>query len=128
MRPWHSARAASIVSTSRVDSVEILSRGSRDSADSSFSQLSSTKKVSVSLRMTARSKTFCVSAPCRDVYTMVGAPYISESVQNRCKELGIGYVDITNQLPATRERTVLLELLRVMRSLQNDGIEVVICG
>lgn len=37
-------------------------------------------------------------------------------------------IDITNQFPATRERTVLLELLRVVRSLQDEGIEVVICG
>ncbi len=37
-------------------------------------------------------------------------------------------IDITNQFPPTRERTVLLELLRVVRSLQTEGIEVVICG
>jgi hypothetical protein len=39
-----------------------------------------------------------------------------------------GAIDITNQFPATRERTVLLELLRVVRNLRSDGIEVVICG
>jgi hypothetical protein len=39
-----------------------------------------------------------------------------------------GAIDITNQFPPTRERTVLLELLRVVRSLQAEGIEVVICG
>jgi len=68
MRPWQSARAASIISTSRSDSVESPSRGFRDSADdcrgsadSRFSQLPSTKNVSVSLRMTARSRTFCNS-------------------------------------------------------------------
>ena len=37
-------------------------------------------------------------------------------------------IDIANQFPPTRERTVLLELLRVVRSLQTEGIEVVICG
>ena len=37
-------------------------------------------------------------------------------------------IDITNQFPPTRERTVLQELLRVVRNLQNEGIEVVICG
>ena len=37
-------------------------------------------------------------------------------------------IDITNQFPATRERTVLLELLRVARNLQSEGIAVVICG
>jgi hypothetical protein len=39
-----------------------------------------------------------------------------------------GVIDITNQFPATRERTVLLELLRVVRNLRSEGIEVVICG
>jgi hypothetical protein len=39
-----------------------------------------------------------------------------------------GAIDITNQFPATRERTVLLELLRVVRNLQREGIEVMICG
>lgn len=39
-----------------------------------------------------------------------------------------GTIDITNQFPATRERTVLLELLRVVRNLQTEGIEVTICG
>src|ERR1700727_2495934 len=61
MRPWHSARAASMISTSRSDNVESPSRGCRDSADSSFSQLSSTKNVSVSLRITARSTQFGVN-------------------------------------------------------------------
>jgi len=37
-------------------------------------------------------------------------------------------IDITNQFPPTRERTVLLELLRVVHSLQTEGIDVVICG
>lgn len=37
-------------------------------------------------------------------------------------------IDITNQFPPTRERTVLLELLRVVRNLQNEGIEFVLCG
>jgi hypothetical protein len=37
-------------------------------------------------------------------------------------------IDITNQFPPTRERIVLLELLRVVHRLQNEGIEVVICG
>lgn len=30
----------------------------------------------------------------RDLYPMVAAPYISESVQRRCKELGVGYIDL----------------------------------
>lgn len=39
-----------------------------------------------------------------------------------------GAIDITNRFPPTRERTVLLELLRVVRNMQNEGIEIVICG
>jgi hypothetical protein len=39
-----------------------------------------------------------------------------------------GAIDITNQFPPTRERTVLVELLRVVRNLQAEGIDVVICG
>ena len=39
-----------------------------------------------------------------------------------------GVIDITNQFPPTRQSTVLLELLRIVRNLQNEGIEVVICG
>jgi hypothetical protein len=37
-------------------------------------------------------------------------------------------IDITNRFPPTRERTVLLELLRVVRSPAEGRDEVVICG
>src|SRR5215813_3293156 len=60
IRPWVSARTASIISTSRSSNAE-SPRFGEDSADSVVSQLSSTTKVSVSLRMTARSTTFCNS-------------------------------------------------------------------
>src|SRR5215469_15016110 len=60
IRPWLSARAASIISTSRSPNVERPLRCD-DSSDSLSSQLSSTTKVSVSLRITARSTTFCNS-------------------------------------------------------------------
>jgi hypothetical protein len=36
--------------------------------------------------------------------------------------------DISNQFPPTRERTILLELLRVVRILQSEGMKVVVCG
>src|SRR6266404_823211 len=29
-----------------------------------------------------------------DLYPMVAAPYISDSVQRRCKQLGVGYIDL----------------------------------
>src|SRR5215831_8259458 len=60
IRPRVSARAASIISTSRFSSAERPRLGESPS-DSGVSQLSSTTKVSVSLRMTARSTTFCNS-------------------------------------------------------------------
>ncbi len=37
-------------------------------------------------------------------------------------------IDIAQQFEATRERTVLEELLRVVRALQAEGIEGVVCG
>lgn len=37
-------------------------------------------------------------------------------------------IDLTNQSPPSRERTVLLELFRIVRSLQNEEIEAVVCG
>ncbi len=60
-RPWLSAKAASMISTSRSANAERPSRGGADAAVARFSQLSSTENVSVSLRMTARSTTFCNS-------------------------------------------------------------------
>ena len=29
-----------------------------------------------------------------DLYPMIAAPYLSDSVQKRCKELGVGYIDL----------------------------------
>jgi hypothetical protein len=37
-------------------------------------------------------------------------------------------IEITKDFPASRERTVLLELLNVMKTLKQSQIEVVICG
>jgi hypothetical protein len=37
-------------------------------------------------------------------------------------------IEITKDFPATRERSVLLELLRIMRTLRNEGIDALICG
>jgi hypothetical protein len=37
-------------------------------------------------------------------------------------------IEITKDFPPTRERTVLVELLRVVGNLQNAGINLVICG
>lgn len=37
-------------------------------------------------------------------------------------------IEIAKDFPATRERAVLLELLRIMRTLRNEGIDALICG
>lgn len=37
-------------------------------------------------------------------------------------------IEVTKNFPASRERTVLLELLNVMKTLKQAQIEVVICG
>jgi hypothetical protein len=37
-------------------------------------------------------------------------------------------IEITKDFPASRERTVLLELLKIARTLKQENIEAVICG
>lgn len=37
-------------------------------------------------------------------------------------------IEITKSFPASRERTVLLELLKIARTLKQENIEAVICG
>ena len=54
------------------------------------------------------------SAAYGDVYPMVGAPYISESVQNRCKELGVGYVDLNGTLLLARG-SIYVDVIRPSR-------------
>lgn len=38
------------------------------------------------------------------------------------------FIEITKDFPATRERAVLLELLRIMRELRKERIDALICG
>ena len=57
------------------------------------------------------SNSLCASVQYGDVYPMVGAPYISESVQNRCKELGIGYVDLNGTLLLARNN-IYMDVVR----------------
>ena len=37
-------------------------------------------------------------------------------------------IEITRDFPPTRERTVLIEMLRVVSTLQQSGINLVVCG
>lgn len=68
------------------------------------------------------------SAPYRDVYPMVGAPYISESVRNRCKELGIGYVDLNGTLLLARSN-IYVDVVRPATAYKSpQGIKRIFSG
>jgi hypothetical protein len=68
------------------------------------------------------------SATYRDIYPMVGAPYISESVQNRCKELGIGYVDLNGTLLLARQN-IYVDIVRPAIAYKNpQGIKRIFSG
>jgi hypothetical protein len=64
----------------------------------------------------------------RDVYPMVGAPYISESVQNRCKELGIGYVDLNGTLLLARNNIYVDVVLPATAYRNPQGIKRIFSG
>jgi len=66
--------------------------------------------------------------PYKNVYPMVGAPYISESIQNRCKELGIGYVDLNGTLLLSRNN-IYVDVVRPATSNKNpQGIKRIFSG
>jgi hypothetical protein len=46
---------------------------------------------------------------------MFGAPYISESVQNSCMELGVGYVDLNGTLLLARG-SIYVDVIRPARN------------
>jgi len=64
----------------------------------------------------------------RDLYPMVAAPYISESVQARCKELGVGYIDLNGTL-ALIHKDVYIDVVRPATAFKNpQGIKNVFSG
>lgn len=64
----------------------------------------------------------------QNLYPMVAAPYISESVQARCKELGIGYVDLNGTL-ALINTDVYVDVVRPATAYKNpQGIKNVFSG
>lgn len=68
------------------------------------------------------------SAEYGEVYPMVGAPYISESVQNRCKELGVGYVDLNGNLLLARG-SIYVDVIRPATAYKNpQGIKRIFSG
>lgn len=64
----------------------------------------------------------------KDLYPMVAAPYISESVQARCKELGVGYIDL-NGTVALIHKDVYIDVVRPATAFKNpQGIKNIFSG
>jgi hypothetical protein len=64
----------------------------------------------------------------QDLYPMVAAPYISESVQTRCKELGVGYIDLNGTL-ALIHKDVYIDVVRPATAFKNpQGIKNIFSG
>jgi hypothetical protein len=63
-----------------------------------------------------------------NLYPMVAAPYISESVQARCKELGVGYIDLNGTFALIRD-DIYVDVVRPASSFKNpQGIKNVFSG
>jgi NAD(P)-dependent dehydrogenase (short-subunit alcohol dehydrogenase family) len=63
-----------------------------------------------------------------DLYPMVAAPYLSESVQARCKELGVGYIDLNGTF-ALIHNDVYIDVVRPPTTFKNpQGIKNVFSG
>jgi hypothetical protein len=64
----------------------------------------------------------------QDLYPMVAAPYISESVQARCKELGVGYIDLNGTF-ALIHKDVYVDIVRPATAFKNpQGIKNIFSG
>lgn len=64
----------------------------------------------------------------KDVCPMVGAPYLSESVQSRCKELGVGYADLNGTLLLTH-KNIYVDVVRPATAYKNpQGIKRIFSG
>jgi hypothetical protein len=64
----------------------------------------------------------------RDLYPMVAAPYISESVQARCKELGVGYIDLNGTISLIY-KNVYIDVVRPANAFKNpQGIKNIFSG
>ena len=63
-----------------------------------------------------------------DLYPMVAAPYISESVQARCKELGVGYIDLNGTFALIRD-DIYVDVVRPASAFKNpQGIKNIFSG
>jgi len=64
----------------------------------------------------------------RNLYPMVAAPYISKSVQARCKELGVGYIDLNGTLSLIYN-DVYIDVVRPATAFKNpQGIKNIFSG
>jgi AraC-like DNA-binding protein len=64
----------------------------------------------------------------QDLYPMLAAPYISESVRTRCKELGVGYIDLNGTL-ALIHKDVYIDVVRPATAFKNpQGIKNIFSG
>jgi DNA-binding MarR family transcriptional regulator len=58
-----------------------------------------------------------------DLYPMLAAPYISESVQRRCKEVGVGYIDLNGTF-AVIHKNIYVDVVRPAVEFKNpQGIK-----
>jgi hypothetical protein len=63
-----------------------------------------------------------------DLYPMVAAPYISDSVQARCKELGVGYIDLNGTFTLIHH-DVYVDIIRPATTFKNpQGVKNVFSG
>ena len=63
-----------------------------------------------------------------DLYPMVAAPYISDSVQARCKELGVGYIDLNGTF-ALIHNDIYVDIVRPATAFKNpQGVKHIFSG
>jgi biotin operon repressor len=63
-----------------------------------------------------------------ELYAMVAAPYLSDSVQRRCKELGVGYVDLNGTFSLVQPG-VYVDVVRPATAFKNpQGIKNIFAG
>ena len=64
----------------------------------------------------------------QDLYPMVAAPYLSDSIQARCKELGVGYIDLNGTF-ALIHHDVYVDIVRPATAFKNpQGVKNIFSG
>ncbi len=63
-----------------------------------------------------------------DLYPMIAAPYLSDSVQQRCKELGVGYIDLNGNFLLAHQG-VYVDVVRPATVFKNpQGVKRIFAG